>query len=154
MKYKEAHDVLTKEEALVYCQEIADETVKKEEVCQVIVQINRVQRGTGRGKKFSTCTYTVSEEGRLVLPRWVLREGRGNLLHYLLHELTHVILDDRAPLGEPKWKHDEEYKKLEDMLLRRHNMSIKRKKAYPYEICVRGRIVWEDLDYKVKRKMY
>jgi len=74
---------------------------------------------------------------KVTIPTWSIAEGRNHALYYMLHELAHVVT-----MGH---NHDEEFKRVEDLLLARYGITIVRraKSPYPKTISVNGEVIYE-----------
>ena len=86
--------------------------------------------GAKRGKTFYRWQ-------KVTIPTWSIAEGRDHALYYMLHELAHVVT-----MGH---NHDEEFKRVEDLLLARYGITIVRreKSPYPKTISVNGEVIYE-----------
>ena len=123
-----------------YCQKIANKLSKEEKICAINVYIFDISRGYGKGRRVNPFTLERKKKGTVVIPSWARKKGKYYLIYYTIHEIAHVILDE----GKKNIKHNIEFKQLEDRLLKRYNLSIKRKKIYPYAIYYKKALVYNE----------
>ena len=67
---------------------------------------------------------------KVVIPQWAFKRGENYWIWYVVHEIAHVI--HHSLFGT--YRHDNNFKAIEDMYLEDFGLQIIRKKVYPKEI--------------------
>lgn len=63
---------------------------------------------------------------KIVIPQWAFNRGEDYWIYYVCHECAHIICHDL--FGH--FRHDENYKSVEDMYLADFGLYIERRKVY------------------------
>ena len=101
-------------------QKVVDNTLECLELNIVVtVTIAEIMRGRG---------YFV--EKKIMLPAWLSEHDVVYQVYYAVHELVHCLLG---------YRHDETFKKIEDVLLDLWGIEIERKKVYPKKLFLKGK---------------
>ena len=81
-------------------------------------------------------------EKRIEMPKWIERYDINYRIYYVIHELTHCIVGI---------EHDDDFKKVEDILLSLWDIRIERKSIYPRKLFCNNKEIL-NIPYKVNKK--
>jgi hypothetical protein len=104
------------------------ESLKKELQLNVKIEFKKVDRGYSLAK------------GKIVIPLWCVRRNHYYALYYICHELTHQI----AYKKYNHFRHDENFKTEEKILLDKFNLSPIYSRCYPKELRKAGILVYKE----------
>jgi len=96
--------------------QIANETIKNNSLKDITIQFKQVLRGRAR-----------PQTRKITVPIWAIQQVKEYGIYYIIHEITHFIIDDKYKLG---YGHGELFKKIETVILRKYNIKPIYSKAY------------------------
>lgn len=121
---------MTREEYLPIIERVLDHFEVKPRNLKV-----RVKKVSGGGR----CRHNGNNDFSITLPHWLWEYDRYYAIYYTIHEACHLV---RVMLHSYARSHNETFKKIEDEALALWKIKIVRAKAYPKELYVNGKKIY------------